>query len=58
MDSLARMLLPTIQQLFEKNETKQEFEKWLAERQNLQFNNSNDKTENPIETKGMPQNDT
>ena len=58
MDSLARMLLPTIQQLFEKNETKQEFEKWLAERQNLQFNNSNDKTETPIETKGMPQNDT
>ena len=44
--------------MFEKEEVKQEFEKWLAKRQNLQFNNSNDKTENPIETKGMPQNDT
>ena len=37
IDSLARALLPTIQELFEKEETKKEFEKWQAERKSKQL---------------------
>lgn len=42
IDSLARALLPAIQQLFESEEGKREFEQWKAERQNRQLNNKND----------------
>lgn len=47
IDSLARALLPAIQQLFENEETKKEFEEWQRERQKLQLNkkkNSIDKS--------------
>lgn len=47
IDSLARALLPAIQQLFENEETKKEFEEWQGERQKLQLNkkkNSIDKS--------------
>jgi len=33
LDSLARVLLPAIQKLFEKEETQKEFEEWLKERE-------------------------
>lgn len=39
IDSLARVLLPAIQQLFEDEETKKEFEEWKAERRKKQLNN-------------------
>lgn len=39
IDSLARALLPAIQELFESEEGKREFEIWKAERQKLQLNN-------------------
>lgn len=38
MDSLARALLPVIQNLFENKETKQEFEEWQAKRKKEQLN--------------------
>ena len=38
IDSLARALLPAIQQLFEDEETKKEFEEWKAERRKKQLN--------------------
>ena len=38
IDSLARALLPAIQQLFENEETQKEFEEWQRERQKLQLN--------------------
>ena len=38
IDSLARALLPTIQQLFEDEEMKKEFEEWQAERRKSQLN--------------------
>lgn len=47
IDSLARALLPAIQQLFKNEETKKEFEEWQRERQKLQLNkkkNSIDKS--------------
>lgn len=40
IDCLARALLPAIQQLFETEEVKREFEKWQTERQR-QLNNKN-----------------
>lgn len=36
IDSLTRALLPAIQELFESEEGKREFEIWKAERQKLQ----------------------
>ena len=39
MDSLARALLPVIQNLFEDEEVKKEFEEWQAKRQKEQLNN-------------------
>ena len=39
IDSLARALLPAIQELFESEEGKREFEIWKAEKQKLQLNN-------------------
>ena len=39
IDSLARALLPAIQNLFETEEGKREFEAWKAERQQKQLNN-------------------
>ena len=50
--------MPEIQQMFEKEEVKQEFEKWLAERQKLQFNKTNDNKNSPVETIGTPQENT
>ena len=44
--------------MFEKEEVKQEFEKWLAERQKLQFNKTNDNKNSPVETIGTPQENT
>lgn len=38
IDSLARALLPAIQQLFENEETQKEFEEWQREQQKLQLN--------------------
>ena len=38
IDSLARALLPAIQQLFEDEETQKEFEEWQRERQKSQLN--------------------
>ena len=38
IDSLARALLPAIQQLFEDEETQKEFEDWQRERQKSQLN--------------------
>lgn len=38
IDSLARALLPAIQQLFDDEETKKEFEEWQAERRKSQLN--------------------
>ena len=38
IDSLARALLPAIQQLFENEETQKEFVEWQRERQKLQLN--------------------
>ena len=38
IDSLARALLPVIQNLFEDEETKKEFEEWQAKRQKEQLN--------------------
>lgn len=38
IDSLARALLPAIQQLFEDEKTQKEFEEWQRERQKLQLN--------------------
>ena len=38
IDSLARVLLPAIQKLFESEEGKREFEEWKAERQKSQLN--------------------
>lgn len=38
IDSLARALLPAIQQLFETEEGKKEFATWQAERQKRQLN--------------------
>ena len=58
IESIARVLLPEIQQMFEKEEVKQEFEKWLAERQKLQFNKTNDNKNSPVETIGTPQENT
>lgn len=43
LDSLARALLPAIQQLFEDEETKKEFEQWKAERRKEKLNNKNKK---------------
>ena len=43
IDSLARALLPAIQNLFETEEGKREFEEWQAERQKLQLNNKQNK---------------
>ena len=37
IDSLARALLPTIQELFNREETKKEFALWQAERKNKQL---------------------
>lgn len=39
IDTLARALLPAIQELFETEEGKREFEAWKAERQQKQLNN-------------------
>lgn len=39
IDSLARALLPAIQELFESEEGKREFKIWKEERQKLQLNN-------------------
>lgn len=39
IDSLARALLPAIQQYFETDEGKKEFAAWQAERQQRQLNN-------------------
>lgn len=39
IDSLARALLPAIQQYFETDEGKKEFAVWQAERQQRQLNN-------------------
>ena len=38
IDSLARALLPVIQNLFEDEETKKEFEEWQAQRKAKQLN--------------------
>lgn len=38
IDSLARALLPVIQQLFDEEETKKEFEEWKAKRRKSQLN--------------------
>lgn len=38
IDSLARALLPTIQELFEQVEMKKEFEAWQEERKNSYIN--------------------
>lgn len=38
IDSLARALLPAIQQLFEDEKTQKEFEEWQRERQESQLN--------------------
>ena len=45
IDSLARALLPAIQQLFETEEGKKEFAAWQAERQQRQLNNKNQNKE-------------
>ena len=45
IDSLARVLLPAIQKLFETDEGKREFEAWKAERQQKQLNNQLNKKE-------------
>ena len=45
IDSLARALLPAIQQLFETEEGKKEFAAWQAERQKRQLNNKNQNKE-------------
>lgn len=39
IESLARAILPAIQELFEKEETKKEFEEWKAEMRKKQLNN-------------------
>ena len=39
LDSLARALLPVIQNLFEDEEVKKEFEEWQAQRKVKQLNN-------------------
>ncbi|MBE6529759.1 MAG: hypothetical protein E7680_04045 [Ruminococcaceae bacterium] len=39
IDSLARALLPAIQNLFEDGKVQEEFEAWKAERHKLQLNN-------------------
>ena len=41
IDSLARALLPTIQELFKQEETKKEFEEWQAERKSKQLHKQN-----------------
>ena len=51
IDSLARALLPAIQQLFETEEGKREFEKWQAERQK-QLNNKTLHKKSPVESIG------
>ena len=58
IESIARVLLPEIQQMFEKEEVKQEFEKWLAERQKSQLNKTKDNKNSPVETIGAPQENT
>ena len=47
IDSLARALLPAIQNLFEDGKVQEEFESWKAERQKLQLNKKihNDKSQ-------------
>ena len=50
--------MPEIQQMFEKEEVKKEFEKWLAERQKSQLNKTKDNKNSPVETIGTPQENT
>ena len=45
IDSLARALLPAIQQYFETKEGQREFAAWQAERQQKQLNNKLNKKE-------------
>ena len=52
IDLLAKALLPTIQKLFENDDTKRQFELWQAERQKLQLNNTNDIIKIPVDSKG------
>ena len=44
LDSIARALLPAIQNLFEDEQTKKEFEKWQEERK-IKLNNKKQKKE-------------
>ncbi len=48
IDALARALLPAIQELFEKEETRKEFEEWKADRRKKQLNNTNDKNDKSL----------
>ena len=48
IDSLARVLLPAIQKLFETDEGKKAFKKWQAEKQQKQLNNQLNKKESHL----------
>lgn len=53
IDSLARALLPAIQQLFENEETQKEFDEWQRERQKSQLNKKKNNIDNPFEAIGI-----
>jgi hypothetical protein len=44
LDSMARALLPIVRKLFEKEETRQEFEIWKAEREKKMKNSTKENT--------------